>query len=222
MRLELHWLPLVSALALLWMPRAWMRAGPRLVRRKKGQRLAHSWTHAPQDGTVLSFGHEFTKVRNYLDAGRALVGMWLLLGSSLLPPAFTVGAPAVPGAARQVLGAQAGVLLVGLLIQCVRFEGRGLALAAPVFYLAGILCGLQVPLAGLAAFAVAWALVPVVPFTPGFLTVMGLVFAVVGVFLGGLSPLILFGASLCLAPVVLSLLSRRPLMVFSRRSTRSR
>lgn len=218
--MQIHWLLLAATIALLWMPRSWMRWGPRLGRQRKGQRLAHSWTHAPQDGTVLSFGHEFTKVRNYLDAGRSFVATMLLVGANGMPAAVAVASPLAPGAARQVLLAQMAVLLGGLLIQCVRFERRRLALAAPVFYLAGVLCGLQLPLAGLAAFAVSWALVPVVPYTLGFLTVMGVVFAAVGVFLTGVGLLTGAGAGLCLVPVLISLLSRRPLMVFSRRSSR--
>jgi hypothetical protein len=209
-------LSMVVALALLWMPRSWMRAGTKLGPRRKPQRLAHSWTHAPQDGTVLTFGHEFTKFRNYLDWFRTAVGTALLVGTSSLPPILG-SARALRWSEREVLGLRAAILAGGLLIQVVRWERHRFALAAPTFYLGGVLCGLPMPVAGLCAFAVAWALVPVVPHSQGFLTVLAVVYAAVGLFLVGLNPLVVLGAALCFLPVLLSLLCRRPLMVFSRR-----
>ncbi len=216
-------LPLfLLALALLWLPRPWLRRGATFWRGRRRHAVAHSWTHAPADGTTLSFRHEFTKTRNYLDLFRAAIGAMALVGSN----GFTAALTAAPGSSaaiqHQVLFVRIGVLLAGMLIQCVRWDHGRLALSAPIFYLAGMTMGLQGPMPGACAFAIAWAVVPVVPFAPGFLTLHALVFGAIGTFLGGVNVITLAGVGICLVPVLLSLLTRRPLLIYSRRPASTR
>jgi len=211
---ETHPLPLAAAVALLWIPRRWLRVGPAVGRRKRAL-AAHSWTHAPQDGTVLSARHEFSKLRNYVDLLRAAAALLVLLGGYGMPAALTATAPAGRG---PVLAVIAGTLLIAVLIQMIRCERRGWMLNAPVFFIAGLMISaVQPQVPGLCAFALAWALIPVNPRATGFLTVQAIVFAAIGCLLGGIAPLTLCVAALGFLPVAVSLLARRPLMVLSSR-----
>ena len=214
--MDIHLPFLLLALVLLWLPRSWLRRGRTLWRRRRRHLTSPSWTHAPADGTTLTFRLEFAKPRNYLDFFRAAAGTMALVGSNGITPAVGV-LPDAAGAQHQVLLVHIVILLIGVLAQTLRREHRRLSLAAPIFYVAGLTLGLAVPIAALSAFMVAWALVPVVPYTQGFLIVQAIVFGAIGTFLGGVNLLTLAGVAVGLVPVLLSLLSRRPLLIYSRR-----
>jgi hypothetical protein len=213
----IHLPQFLVALLLLWLPRGWLRRGVVLWRARRARSSTHSWTHAPADGTTLTPGYEFMKVRNYVDLLRAGVATIALVGSNGVPAAVTL-APGETQGATLVLGIRAAILLIAVLIQTVRWNHGRLALAAPVFFIGGLAAGVQEPLAGLGAFAIAWALVPVFPFAPSFLAVLGAVFAALNTFLVGVNLLVLATTAIFLVPVLVSLLARKPLLVYSRRS----
>src|SRR5258707_1185708 len=85
----------------------------------------------PDDKSVQS-GRECANFRNYIDFFRALAG-----GYSLSQFAFTAGNADAEQAAYI---AQAMVLLVAVLIQSIRLDGR-LSFFAPIFYFVGMSVG---------------------------------------------------------------------------------
>lgn len=207
----------VVALMLLWLPRGWLRAGPGIGRRRR-HLPAHSWTHAPQDGTVLSARHAFSKLRNYLDLVRGAVGTFAIVGGYGIRSAAILK----HNGAVQPFAIPLAVLTIAILTQSIRRDRRGFALSAPVFFVAGMMLAAPPALPGLCAFALAWALVPVLPNAVGFMTIQVMVFSLVGAVLGGLNPSVISIAVASFLPVVLSLLMRRPLMVLSPRTRSGR
>lgn len=211
---------LVAAVWLLWLPRAWLRRGG-TPWQSHWRRRSSFRSGPPQDGTSLEFRREFIKARNYFDLGRAVIGGFVLVGGDFVEPALRPVLSPPSGAGIQMLAIQAVILFVGALAQTVRYEQERLSLTAPVFYLAGLSMALCSPWAGLSGFAIAWVMTAAVPSAQSFLTVQALVIAVTVFVLDNLALLPLLGAGLCFFPVLLSLLTRRPLVVFSRRSMSS-
>lgn len=208
---------LLLALGLLWLPRSWMRRGPALWR-SKHRSGGKPWTAPAQDGQSLAFRRELTNARNYFDLVRGFVGALALLGGLGVEPALAAGVGAPHSVAMQVLELRVAVLFIGLLVQTVRYERSRFSLAAPVFYVAGVTTILSGPTAGLSAFAIAWAVSGIVPNAQGFLSVQAFVLGLFGVWLNGIVIPTILGVVFCFTPVLLSMLLRRPLVVFSRRS----
>lgn len=218
---------LLLALILLWFPRQWLRFGRGVTRRwrwgkrGKSQRRETSNVREPGD-TRLRANEEFAKPRNYIDLFRALLGALLLVGNN----SWGVDASLTVATDQELLGHEAaiidwlrmGVLLVAVMIQFIRYEGR-VTLYAPIFFLGGLglaLCGFN---AGMIALLVAWTMNASLPLTPAsYLTVYGLLLFVLGLLFRGMTDsYVLFVGTLCLMPVVVSLLTRRTLVVFTKR-----
>jgi hypothetical protein len=210
---------LLIAIALLWLPRTWMRRGATVwrIRRHRDTRSTGAL-----DGSSISARREFAKPRNYYDLLRGFAGTLALAGGFGIDAALWADPLAPHSVAMKVVAIQTVILLAAVLIQAVRFERR-VAVSAPVFFIAGIvtvLCPIWPVVCG---FLIAWLLTPIMPNVGGFLIVQALVTAGLVYFLGGLSLLCLVGIGLCLLPILVSLLTRRPLTVFSRRgATNSR
>jgi hypothetical protein len=187
--------------------------------RTHSRRRARSpWNSGSEDAASLSYRRELLKPRNFLDYFRAAGGAWALMGGYGIEPALRVDPNAEGGGNVRVLLLQAAIFTLGLLFQVVRFERGRLALTAPVFYLGGLVlltCG---PIAGLSGFVLAWFMTPVFPNVQAFLAILSCVVFLVSYFLAGLQPLAAVGFVLCWVPIVLSMLFRRPLIVFSRRT----
>jgi len=218
---------LFLALILLWFPRQWLRFGRGVMRRwrwgkrAKGRRQNAGNVREPGD-TRLRANEEFAKPRNYIDFFRALLGALLLVGNS----SWGVDASLTLATDRELLGHEAAlldrlrmaVMLIAVMIQFIRYEGR-VTLYAPIFYLGGLglaLCGFN---AGVIALLVAWTMNASIPLTPAsYLTVYGLLIFMLGlVFRGMTDSYVLFVGTMCLLPVVVSLLARRSLAVFTKR-----
>jgi hypothetical protein len=210
-------LQLLIAIALLWFPRTWMRHGATLwrARRRRDTRATGSL-----DGSSLSARREFTKPRNYYDFFRAAAGTLALVGGFDVEAALRPDPKLLHPPTLQILGIQTVILLVAVLIQTVRYDRR-LSLSAPVFFVTGIVAMLCPPWATVCGCAIAWLLTPIMPQVSGFLIVQALVIAGLGFVLSGLTPLFLFGIALCFLPILLSLLTRKPLTVFTRRGASS-
>lgn len=219
---------LLIAIVLLWFPRQWMRQGlsfwNRRKRRSEGavRREEEPWhVHEPGNPAVR-FSAEAAKLRNYVDVLRAAAGSVAILGGFRLEPCLSVAPGAAGVVAHEVLALKIAILLAGLLIQTVRYERERLLFFAPIFFLFGLsfgLCGIK---GALFAFAMIWAVNPMLKNPQGFLTVYAIVMAVFGAFFlgwGNKLPLVAF--VLCFLPVLLSLLAQRPLVLFSRRGTRA-
>ncbi len=211
---------LLIGIALLWFPRKWMRLG--LIvggRRQKSDRNTEGWRKPEPGDPRLRFREEFAKGRNYFDLLRGAVGSLAVVGGPWIDAGLAAVGPD-RGVARQVLGLQIAVLVVGLLIQTIRIERRHLSFFAPIFYVAGVsftLCG---PWGAMFAFVLIWGINPMFGGAQAFLGFYSLLLGGFGVWLGkrGFAlPIVAFG--LCFAPVLLSLLTRRPLVVFTRKAS---
>ena len=212
-QLTIHWPYLLIAVAMLWFPRQWLRSGGRVLKRRRKpdgalERLAGMGARDPDDKSVQP-GREFANFRNYVDLFRALAG-----GYSLSQFAFTAGGE---DAAMKAFLIQAGVLLVAVLIQGIRFDER-VSFFAPIFYLTGMSVGTSGHYTGLFAFALVLAINPIIPNPRMFLTAYGLLLLPFGyVFDAPLDLLAVNSGAILMLPL-LSLLTKRPLVIFSRKA----
>ena len=217
---------LLFALLLLWFPRQWMRLGfsVRTRRAKAGGagdgRGKEPWkTREPGDPAVV-FRAEFLKIRNYVDLLRGTAGSLAVMGGLSITSCLQPADGATVMAGRELLVLKLGILLVGLLIQMLRFERGHFMFFAPIFFLAGISVGLVGLNGALFAFAMIWAVNPMLQGPLGFLTIYAALMLTFGLFFLGLgNKLPIVALVYCLLPVLLSLLSRRPLVVLTRKGT---
>jgi hypothetical protein len=212
----------VIALLLLWFPRQWMRRG-KVLRwgKRNNQRKGDPWERRESGDPRVNARWEFRKARNYFDLLRGGAGAWALVGGHGATAALTLEQTEEPRARTVFLGVQFAVLLIGVAVQTGRRERGRLGFAPPIFYLAGVSFALCGPWAALLAFALIWALNPLLAGARTFLTMYAAVAGAFGWFLAESDQnLCVMLAVLCLFPVVASLLARRPLVVFSRRGFR--
>lgn len=211
--LTLHWPYLLAALAMLWFPRQWLRSGKSILKRRRKpdgalKRLAGIGVRDPEDRSVQP-GKEFTNLRNYIDFFRALAG-----GYCLVAYAFTADGKEPEQTAFLV---QSLVLLVAVVIQCVRYDER-LSFFAAIFYLVGLNVGVSEHYAGLFAFALTLAINPVIANPRLFLTAYGLLMLPFGFALNADYKLLAVNVCLVLLVPLASLLTKRPVVIFSRKA----
>lgn len=218
---------LLVALILLCIPRQWLRLGSAAKKRKqKSAAVARAetepWnTREPGDPRVR-MSAEFAKVRNYVDLLRAGAASLALSGGLGIPPVISVGEDAPRNAIWGVIAIRSVILLVGLLIQTVRYGKGQLRFAPPIFYIAGLSLGLCDISGAVAAFVFIWAIHVMFGGAQSFLTAYSVLIVAFGhIFArrGDLS--VMLAGILCFLPVLLSLLAGRPLVIQSRRGTRS-
>lgn len=216
----------VLALLILWLPRQWLRVGRGATRRfrwlRRSRRHVNEQLRNREPADVrLTVTDEFSKPRNYIDFLRAFAGGLLIVGHGEWEVVASIRNEAVldevaaASAASNLTYLRMGLLLVGVIIQFLRFEGR-LTFYAPIFYLGGLgiaLCGAD---AGLFAFTVAWILNTAAPLLPGgFLSLYALLVFMLGLLFRGLSDsFVLFMGAASFLPVLVSLLARRSLAIF--------
>jgi len=213
---------LLLGLLLLWFPRQWMRLGRSVRRRRRTAaptpRSVEPWLRREPGDPRIGFRAEFRKPRNYFDLLRGLVGGLAIMGSPHIASSITAEGAAAPLSPLALLAVNLGILYVGLLIQTIRFERHHLTFFAPVFFLAGLSLSLGSSWAALFAFILIWAVNPMLGSAMVFLIVYGVVLCVFGLLLTGLGNRLPVAAlGLCWLPVLLSLLTRRPLVTFSRK-----
>lgn len=216
--LTVNWPYFLGALAMLWFPRQWMRTGTRVLKRRRKpdgalEKLAGVGARDPEDKSVHP-GKEFATFRNYIDLFRSAAG-----GYSLAQFSF---ADTTEETAVIVLLIQATALLVGVAIQAVRIENGRISFFAPLFYYLGFSTGFPAHYAGLFSFALVLAINPVIPNPRWFITAFALLLTAFAV---------LFGADLRMTGVMVlsfllvplaSLLTKRPVVIFSRKSRASK
>lgn len=218
---------LLAALLLLWFPRLWMRRGrvvlSRPRRRRENPLITEPWREREPGDPQIIFRVEFSKSSNYLDLLRAAMGSLLLSGGLGAPAAVLTESGASRSEVWLALGLGTFALLAGLLIQTIRWEKQRLSFYPPIFYVAGLSAGLCDVRGAAFAFVLIWAMSPSLPNARGFLSVYALLLIVFGRFFGGAGvQLLLVAAGLAFLPVLLSLLAKRPLTVFSRKTHRTR
>lgn len=209
-------LPLfLLAVALLWLPRRWMRLGAIRLGRKRIHRERDTWRQSEVDPTRIGWD-EFAKGRNYHDLFRAGVGGLALLGGLGLPSVMAVPAGWEHGRLK-LLGIQIAILAVGVLIQTVRRERGRVKCYPPVFFLAGLSVGLCGPAPAAFAFLLVWSLGRMIGNAQLFLILYAILLPAFGIMLGGDRVRWMAAAALCALPALISLLSGRPLLVLERR-----
>jgi hypothetical protein len=215
----------IFGLLLLWFPRQWMRRGVALLRRRKRSSpsapITEPWKDREMGDPRVSFAVEFTKLRNYLDLLRAGAGSLMLSGGMGMTAALAVAPGSPRSATLQLMATRAVILLVALLIQTVRREKNRVSFYPPIFYLAGLSIGLCDIRGALFAFILIWAINPALPNVQAFLSVYAVIMVAFGHYFawsGDLSAA--YAGVLCFLPVLLSLLARRPLTVFTRKGSR--
>jgi hypothetical protein len=211
--LTIHWPFLIAALALLWFPRPWLRTGKSILKRRRKpdgalERLAGIGARDPEDRSVQP-AKEFTNFRNYIDLFRSLAGGYCLVAHGFT----TVG----KDAAQTVFLVESLVMLVAVLIQCVRYDGR-VSFYAAIFFYVGLNVGVSGHYAGLFAFALTLAINPIIPNPRMFLTAYGLLMLPFGLAFNADYRLLSMGVGLVLLVPLLSLLTKRPVVIFSRKS----
>lgn len=212
-------------LVLLWFPRGWMRRGAAILRRRRrsaeSSRILEPWKDREPGDLHINFLVEFKKLRNYIDLFRGAAGSLMLAGGLGMPAAIGIGAGAGRHAGLQLMAVRAIVLLIGVLAQAVRREKNRLTFYPPIFYLAGLSVGLCDARGAAFAFVLIWAVNPALPNAQAFLAVYALLMVAFGHFFTGTGDLFAaYAGGLCFLPVLLSLLAKRPLAIFTRKGSR--
>lgn len=205
-----HWPYLALALAMLWFPRQWMRLGKLWRKRRKEretlERFAQDGATDPDDKSVR-LGRELKKLRNYLDAFRALAG-----GAALWQ--FSFEADRESGAT--VFWICAAVTLAAVLIQSVRWRNR-ITFFAAIFFYAGLSSGMGGYYPGMLAFLLVCAINPVLPTPRLFVSAYALLLLPFNYFLGDNSRVALFNTVALLVPPIWSLAANRSMAIFTRK-----
>jgi hypothetical protein len=218
---------LLLALLLLWFPRQWMRLGVAMRNRRSKRSEAavrrdeEPWNTREPGNPSVGFRSEFIKVRNYVDLLRGAAGGLAVMGGLGIDACLSVaeGASTVEG--EKLIALQLAILLVGLLIQTVRYERQRLLFFAPIFFLFGLsvaLCGLK---GSVFAFVMIWAINPMLQNPQAFLSVYSLLMCLFGWLFGFGNTLPIAALLFCFLPVLLSMLAQRPLVLFTRKTTRA-
>jgi len=209
---------LVFALFLLWLPRQWLQVGGHVApsRHRTGPTVRDSnprYQRQAGDRSVW-LREELVKGRNYVDLLRGSIGSWAVMHFCFtLPPG-----EAVPSSSRlTLLALPAGIFVVAILIQMIRWSGR-ISLFAPIFFLLGLTVGVCSWQVALFAAVLVWALNCALPNPEAFLFVQAIALAGFScLFFGTITAPTLLGAALVFGPVVVSLLTKERLMLKTKR-----
>lgn len=218
---------LLLALLLLCFPRQWMRLGLTFWNRKKKRsegatrREEEPWKNSEPGDPAVSFRDEFLKVRNYVDLFRATAGSLAVFGGLGIDACFSAPAESPRLLVAEVLVAQIVLLLVGLLIQLVRYERGRFLVFAPIFFLAGLTVGVCGVKTAAFAFALIWAINPMLKNPSAFLMAYAVLVGLFGgLFLDFTDKMVILAAFVTFLPVLLSALMQRPLVLFTRKTVR--
>jgi hypothetical protein len=213
-----HWAYLAVVLLLLWFPRQWLRTGKKLFKKRRqhpGDKVVQFGNEraVDPDDKSLKLGKEFKSPRNYVDFLRAAAGGW-----GLVQFAFEAHSS---DSRLGVLLLQGLILLVATLIQTLR-RNEKILYFAPVFFGAGLAIGFCGPVPGLFGFLLVLLVNPAIPNPRWFLTAQAAAILVFGLYYSNFAngaAAVGITAGLIALPVLCSLLSKRPLVVYSKRST---
>ena len=162
------------------------------------------------------------KTRNYVDFLRALTGGLVLIGNPDWGISSCFGDFEDLLTVREdlfIFEIQIAIIAIGVVRQFVRIEGR-VTFYAPLFYFAGLafaMCGFG---AGFFAFLLVWTLNTALPIPPvGFLSVYVLVLWLMGMLFQGIGNFYVYAAAILYSlPIVVSLMARRSLALFTKKS----
>lgn len=214
---------LLVGIGLLWFPRQWLRRSLALAKRRRSrssERAVDPWRNSEPGDPKVNIAVEFAKLRNYIDLLRGVVGGVAIWGGFEVAAALVAEADAPRSVAQNILLLQSGISLVGLLFQAVRLERARVSFYPPIFYLAGLSVAMCGPAAAAFSFVLVWAINTSLKNAQAFMTVFAmLLYAFGAMFVSMISVPVFLAAVLAFLPVLLSLLMRRPLLIFTRRSS---
>lgn len=225
MNLDLSFLAL--GVLLLWFPRQWMRRGVALLQRRRrsakgAERIVEPWKDREPGDPRVNARVEFVKFRNYIDLFRGVAGSLVIWGGLGIAPAIEVAEGAARGASWKVLGIRAGITVVGVLIQSLRFERGRVSFFPPIFFLSGLSVGLCGYRGAAFAFVGIWAINVALPNSLSFLFAYAGLLVAFGFAFGRLGSLpVLLAGVVTFMPALLSLLANRPLMIYTRKGSRA-
>jgi hypothetical protein len=220
---------LLLAVALLWFPRQWLRLGAVLLRRRsrrsspQAPTVVEPWNAREPGDPRVFLGTEIRKLRNFIDLFRAMLGAVCIVGGLRIESALLLSDGAPGSQVKALIAVKGLILLVGLLVQTIRYERSRLTFYPPIFYLAGLSVPLCEPAAAGFAFVAVWALNPAFGSAQAFLTVYAALMVAFGQYFAGLGDkTAIFAGLLCFLPVLLSLLANRPLIIMARKAQHHR
>ena len=209
-----YWI-LPVALLLLWFPRQWLRLGGKVIRGSAASKMDQPVVERDAQDASIKLKPEFSKVRNWVDLARAATGA-VAVNYAL----FAVEPGSAKIVATQILALKAILLTLAVLVQTIRWE-RGIRLSAPVFFILGLSFGLIGWQSALFACVAVWTCNQVIPSAGVFLLVFAGFELIFGVLLAhGLSVSILLSGALTVIPMLVSGMSRRPLVQLNKSSRR--
>ena len=168
------------------------------------------------DDRIAQAKQELLKLRNWVDFWRAVAAS---LSVSYL--CFDQGADVAKGLDTQIFLLQAAIFIIAVLVQSVRLGKEGVSFVAPVFFMLGLSFGLIGWTAALFACVAGFFLSRLLP-SPGIFL---FAFAVLEMGFGSLLPggtfcWVLFAGALSMMPVLLSGLTKRPLVWLNKSQTK--
>lgn len=219
-------LQFVLALTVLFFPRHALRRGASLLQRKRrrsvgSERILEPWKDREPGDPRIAPGVEFLKPRNYLDLVRAAAGGVALWGGFYVPPALAADPAAGGRMPLLVLGLKCLITLLAVVIQAIRYEKVKVSFFPPIFFIGGLAVGAVGYQAAAFAFIGIWAINAGISNAQGFLSVFAVLLLAFGMLFNGWRSIP--SAAMALAaffPVLLSLMVRRPLMIFTRKGSR--
>lgn len=219
-------LQFVLALVVLFFPRNALRAGGNLLRRKRrrssgSERILEPWKDREPGDPRITPAVEFLKPRNYLDLVRAAAGGVALWGGFYVPPALAADPAAGGRMPLVVLGLKCLLTLLAVVVQAVRYEKVKVSFFPPIFFLGGLAVGVIGYQAAAFAFVGIWVVNAGISNAQGFLAVYALLLLGFGLLFNGWRSIPAAAMALtAFFPVLLSLMVRRPLMIFTRKGSR--
>lgn len=213
---------LLFAILLLWFPRQWLRVGSVGKRRRSGgaKEEKEPWRERESGNLRVRFGNEFSKFRNYLDLLRGAAGSLALVGGMGISASLAVPPDAPTSQVNTVIGLCFAIMLVGLMVQTVRPERGKITFYPAIFFITGLTVGPCGPWGALFAFLLIWVFNIMIPNPRYFLATYAAAVTAFGLIFGRQSSLSALSAGLLVfAPVLVSLLAARPLVIPSRKGT---
>ncbi|GAB5562121.1 MAG: hypothetical protein SynsKO_37680 [Synoicihabitans sp.] len=207
---------LLIGLALLWTPRSALRLGkPRKKRTSMKTSGGPIKDRLPGDHS-LWVNEEVSRLRNWLDFGRALGGSIAII---TLVPVFVDQIIGVDGVSNTgvVFATQSVIFLAAVLIQMIRIEER-LTLFPPIFFVLGLSYAIVGWKASLIGFFAIWAINLVLPNPALFMAVYGVLMIGLSVFFGAGVRAAGLLAMLSIGPPLIAVLSGKRLVQFKKKS----
>lgn len=209
--LQVHWLYLAFALLMLWYPRHLLRLGQWRSKKRRHrealEKFAQDGANDPDDKSV-KLRRELAKPRNHLDYLRGFAGaaaLWSFSFTAVGPDAHTA-----------MFWLCVAASTVAFIIQTTRFRAR-ITFFAAIFFAVGLSIGMGNYFSGAMAFLLTCAINPVIPTPRMFLTIYALLLLPFNWLLGGGGELALVNSGILLLPPLLSLLAKRPMVIFTRK-----